>query len=81
MTAIALSRGGKQAAASALITQLESQTPPPTEVLAQWHAATGNRDQAFALLNASTGAAISSVLRIDPLFDDLRADKRFAALK
>jgi TolB-like protein/Tfp pilus assembly protein PilF len=81
MTAIALSRSGKEAAASALIDQLESQTPPPLEMLVQWHAASGNRDKAFALLRAPSNSAIAGVLRIDPLFDDLRADARFASLK
>jgi hypothetical protein len=81
MTAIALSRSGMAAAARALIDQLESQTPRPHDVLAQWHAATGNRDQAFGLLRTPSSMAISGILRVDPLFDDLRADPRFAALK
>jgi TolB-like protein/Flp pilus assembly protein TadD len=80
MTAVALTRSGKRAAAEAMVRPLETQTPPPTEVLTQWHAASGNFDQAFALLqDPAANGGVSAVLRIDPLFEGFRADPRFAA--
>jgi hypothetical protein len=63
-----------------MVRPLETQTPPPTEVLTQWHAASGNFDQAFALLqDPAANGGVSAVLRIDPLFEGFRADPRFAA--
>ena len=39
---------------------------------------TGNNDEAFRLLGDST-AALPAVMKIDPLFEGLRADRRFSA--
>jgi adenylate cyclase len=74
---IAHARGGNRAAADAIFNQLNGRQPKPAAVLTQWHAATGNYDAAYA--SASNAAALPAVLRIDPLFDGFRADRRFAS--
>jgi hypothetical protein len=45
-------------------------------VLVQWHAAKGEYDKAFALAGATEGG-VPSMMRIDPLFERFRADRRF----
>jgi TolB-like protein/Tfp pilus assembly protein PilF len=81
MTAIAHARTGNRPAAEAIIRGLESRTPPLADLLVQWHAATGDHDAAFNLMQASrrSGATVPVVLRVDPLYDNFRADRRFAA--
>jgi adenylate cyclase len=74
---IAYARAGDRAAADAIFNDLNNRQPRPTAVLAQWHAAMGNHDAAFALLGGS-GSALPAVMRIDPLYDAFRADSRFA---
>jgi predicted Zn-dependent protease len=73
---IAQLRAGNRAAADALWKDLASRTPPPTGFMAQWHAATGNINEAIVLLNR--GSSPAPLLRVDPLFDALRVDARFA---
>jgi hypothetical protein len=48
----------------------------PQVALAQWFAANGNYDAAFAELRESKSAALPAVLQVDPLFEGLRADRR-----
>jgi TolB-like protein/Tfp pilus assembly protein PilF len=74
---IAHARGGDHAAADAIFNELNRLQPKPAAVLTQWHAATGNYDAAFA--SAHEGVALPAMLRIDPLFDGFRADRRFNA--
>jgi tetratricopeptide (TPR) repeat protein len=75
---IAHAKAGNRAAAAAVVKELTSLEPRPTAVLAQWHAATGNHDTAFALLHETSGS-MAPVFRIDPLYAGLRADPRFSA--
>ena len=75
---IAHARAGNRAAAETIFNDLNSRQPRPTGVLMQWHAATGNYDAAFELMK--TQPAPPAVLNVDPLFDGLRADRRFTPL-
>jgi TolB-like protein/Flp pilus assembly protein TadD len=75
---IAHAKAGNLAAADAVFKELSGRQPRPTAVLAQWHAATGNYDTAFALLHATSGS-MAPVLRIDPLYEGFRRDRRFSA--
>ena len=82
MTAIAHARAGNRGAAEILIGDFEARTPRPDTILLQWHAAQGNHDAAFQLLQRRPPTdAIPAVMRVDPLFDAFRADRRFAATR
>lgn len=75
---IAHARGGNRAAADALFKDLSSRQPRLEGVLLQWHAATGNYDAAYDM--ADDSPTLPSVMRIDPLYDGFRADRRFQTL-
>jgi TolB-like protein/Tfp pilus assembly protein PilF len=79
LLALAHERAGNRMTAASLIRDLQSRQPAPLGVLAQWHAATGNADEAFRMLARLEGPP-PPVIRIDPLFDQFRADARYAAL-
>ena len=76
---VAYARAGARAAADALYKELSARGPDGQGALIQWHAATGNLDAAFALLN-QVGEPPAPVLRVDPFFDQFRDDRRFADL-
>ncbi len=75
---IAHARAGRREKANEIYQRLARSAPQSDVLPAQWYAATGNYDAAFDALAASQ-ATLPSMLRVDPLFDDLRADRRFAA--
>jgi len=51
----------------------------PTTALAQWHAAAGESDATFVMLERSLSDQPGSLrsLKVDPLFDGVRNDPRF----
>ena len=77
---------GRRAKALVVLAELEKRTrekfEPPYN-LAVIHAALGNVDRAFALLDESvtTNDAESMILPADPRLDSLHGDPRFAALR
>ena len=76
---IAQARSGNQRAADSVWKDLSSRRPRPSALLAQWHAAAGDYDAVFEELKQSGSTALPVVLTIDPLFEGLRADRRFAS--
>ena len=76
--AIAQARSGDQRAADSVWKDLSAQRPRSPIVMAQWHAATGNYDAAFEELKQSDSAALPAVFSVEPLFEGLRADRRFS---
>ncbi len=76
MLAIAQARAGNVAAAGALIDEMSRRRPRPIVVLAQWHAARGEYDEAFGLIQSIDGG-MPPMMRIDPLFEGFRSDRRF----
>ena len=60
MMAIALMRQGDRAAAEALVKPLETQATPPTEVLVQWHAASGITTPRFGCCAAADAQTLPS---------------------
>jgi len=83
--AIALARLGRKDEARAVLQSLSENARhtyvPPTH-LALIETALGDRDQAFAHLDAAFAVhdARLALLKIDPKWDDLRSDPRFATL-
>jgi DNA-binding winged helix-turn-helix (wHTH) protein/TolB-like protein/Tfp pilus assembly protein PilF len=82
--AIALARLGRTNEARAVLDSLTAtarQTYVPPSHFAMIEAALGNRDQAFAYLDAALSVrdARLSMLKVDPKWDALRSDPRFAA--
>jgi eukaryotic-like serine/threonine-protein kinase len=75
---IAHARSGDQRAADRVWKELSARRPRSPIVMAQWHAAMGNYDAAFDELKQSDTTALPAVFAIDPLFDGLRADRRFS---
>jgi hypothetical protein len=57
-----------------------AEKPVPTTALAQWHAAADETDTMFAMLERSLSDQPGSLrsLKVDPLFDSVRNDPRFA---
>lgn len=84
-SAIALARLGRKDEARAILQSLSAAARdryiPPTH-LALIETALGDRDQAFAHLEAAVAVrdARLALLKIDPKWNDLRSDPRFAAL-
>jgi len=84
-SAIALARLGRKDEARAILESLSAAARdryvPPTH-LALIETALGDRDQAFAHLEAAVEVrdARLALLKIDPKWNDLRSDPRFAAL-
>jgi adenylate cyclase len=84
-SAIALARLGRNDEARAILQSLSAAARdryiPPTH-LALIETALGDRDQAFAHLEAAVAVrdARLALLKIDPKWNDLRSDPRFAAL-
>jgi len=83
MIAIAQARAGRRDAALDIIKGFDAERPPPADILVQWHAATGNHDEAFNLIRAMRDrqAPVPALLRVDPLYEPLRADQRFDAYR
>jgi TolB-like protein/Tfp pilus assembly protein PilF len=79
-TGIAHARAGNRAAADAIFNDLSRRQPRPAAILTQWHAAAGNYDAAYETVG-SGGATLPAVMRIDPLFEGFRADRRFHGLQ
>jgi Tfp pilus assembly protein PilF len=69
---LAQARAGNRAAADVIFKQLAARGPQANVVLAQWHAAMGDYDQARRLLGGTPSEALPAVLRVDPLFDGFR---------
>jgi tetratricopeptide (TPR) repeat protein len=83
--AIALARLGRKHEARTTLDSLSaagSHTYIPPSHLALIEAALGERDQAFAHLDAAFAVhdARLALLKVDPKWNDLRSDPRFAAL-
>ena len=78
---LAYLRAGDKARSDAALRALQTQSPLPALPLALWYAAIGNRDQAIAMLGRGARPGdITASAGVDPLFDALRTDARFAAL-
>jgi hypothetical protein len=78
---LACLRAGDTARSDAALKALQSQSPLPAVPLALWYTVTGNREQAIAMLTRGTRpGAIPPSAGVDPLFDALRTDARFASL-
>jgi len=73
-------KAGDRARAETIRRRLLAQKPVPTTALAQWHAAAGESDTTFAMLERSLSDQPGSLrsLKVDPLFDGVRNDPRFA---
>ena len=78
---------GRKREAQELMLELNDRARQPDyhvspQALAYIHAALGERDRAFQLLNTAFDERTASVLwlKVDPRVDDLRQDPRFAAL-
>lgn len=79
---IAYFRAGDQARADAILAQLTAARPPAWPAIAQWYAATGDVNRAFALFEQlRNGGNLPPNLAFDPLFEPLRGDSRFAAYR
>jgi len=83
-SAIALARLGRTQEARAILQSLAAtarQTYVPPSHFAMIETALGNRDKAFAYLDTALAGrdARLALLKIDPLWDDLRSDPRFQA--
>jgi tetratricopeptide (TPR) repeat protein len=83
--AIAYARSGRITDARKLLAELKhhpgDQYLSPT-MLAAVHAALGENDEAFSLLDGAINQRDSmvAVLKVEPLFEPLRSDQRFATL-
>jgi hypothetical protein len=75
---IALMRAGNRAAAQSKYDEL-TRLPRSDALLAQWHAALGEYDEAFRLARNSRGSLVP-LLRVDPLYAGIRGDRRFSEL-
>jgi TolB-like protein/Tfp pilus assembly protein PilF len=74
-------RSGATAQADAILKTLRSRTPLPVMALSIWYCAIGDRDQAMAMLTrGTTPGAFPPSVAVDPLFDPLRTNARFASL-
>jgi tetratricopeptide (TPR) repeat protein len=80
----AYARSGRQAEARKIIADLQEQSKrryvAPT-VIASIYAALGEKDQAFVWLDKAYDEHdfILVLLKVEPMFDDLRSDPRFTA--
>jgi tetratricopeptide (TPR) repeat protein len=79
--ALAYHFSGDRERAEATSKRLSDSRPPPIGALLRWHAATGNRAAALAVMEraASTGFNLQQI-KADPAFDDMRGDPRFEDL-
>jgi hypothetical protein len=77
---LAHQRQGDQARAAAILKDLESRTPVPRVALAQWYSSTGDVARGIAMLQRDTSGGFGPAAEVDPMFDGLRADVRFAPL-
>jgi hypothetical protein len=73
-------RTGDQPKAAAILRDLETRKPLPAIALAQWYAVAGDRNRAIAFLERVKGEEFGPAAEVDPVFDNLRADARFAPL-
>lgn len=73
-------RGGDPTRANAVLKDLRSRTPLPAAALAQWYAVTGDQNAALDFLTRVGAQGVSRSAGVDPLFDGVRGDPRFAAL-
>ncbi len=77
---LAMLRAGDTANAAKVLTRLRELEPLPVVPLAQWYAVTGQANEAFAVLTRGSVSGAQPLVAIDPLFDGIRADPRFARL-
>ena len=73
-------RQGDQARAAAMLKDLEARTPPPAVALAQWYATTGDVNRGITMLQREPSGGFGPAAEVDPMFDGLRSDARFASL-
>lgn len=72
-------KAGDRVEAERILQQLLVQRPQPRISLAQWYAATGEHKIALDMLEqAAQAGSFPGALQVDPMFDSLRADPRFA---
>jgi tetratricopeptide (TPR) repeat protein len=81
----AYASAGKMDEAQAILDQLEKITPPryvAPYTRAQIYIALGDKDRAFVWLEKAYEERtwLMGILKVDPLFDPLRSDTRFADL-
>jgi TolB-like protein/Tfp pilus assembly protein PilF len=83
MIAIALNRAGDRGPAAAAKAALLSVPGVSADALLRLHAGTGDTTAAFAALDKAITDRLDIVtgLKVDPLFDSLRADPRFHSLQ
>ena len=82
MLAIACSRSGDAARASAIVRDLTTRDPQPLAALARWYAATGDTDRALAALEqmAARRPGALQTFKNDPAFERLKSSPRFRQL-
>ena len=73
-------RQGDQSRAAAILKDLEARSPRPGVALAQWYATTGDVDRAITMLQNNSTAGFGPAAEVDPMYDGLRKDARFAPL-
>ena len=80
--AIACSRSGDDARASAIVKELTTRDPQPLAALARWYTATGDADRALAALEqiAARRPGALQTFKNDPAFERLKASPRFRQL-
>lgn len=78
----AFARAGQRDKAVAIRTELLSHSPPSTGALVRVNAGLCDGDAAFASLDKAVDERLDFItwLKVDPLFDCLRADSRFNPL-
>ena len=80
--AIACSRSGDEARASAIVKELTTRDPQPLAALARWYAASGDVNRALAALEqmAARRPGALQTVKNDPAFERLKTSPRFRQL-
>ena len=73
-------RQGDPTRAGAILNDLEARKPQPGVALAQWYASTGDVSRGIAMLQRDQSGGFGPAAEVDPMFDGLRTDARFASL-